>query len=111
MKNTVIIKFNIDGFHNYPNAPEQVNFLFFKHRHTFQIKAGYKVIDLNREREIFICRDEVINYLNESFGVPCEFGAMSCEMIANEILEFSKDDGMIWCEVWEEETGGARVEL
>jgi len=49
--------------------------------------------------------------LNESFGFPCQFGAMSCEMIAKEILEFASDDQMIWCEVWEEETGGARVEL
>lgn len=109
--NTVIIQFEVEGFHNYPDAPKEVKFLSFNHRHTFKIKAGYKVTDLNREREIFICRDEVLSYLNESFGVPCQFGAMSCEMIANEILEFSKEDGMIWCEVWEEETGGARVEL
>jgi hypothetical protein len=111
MKNTVIIQFDIEGYHNYPNAPAQVQFLSFMHRHTFTIKAAYLVTNLNREREIFICRDEVKSYLLESFGVPCHFGAMSCEMIANEVLRFSKDDGMIWCEVWEEETGGARVEL
>jgi hypothetical protein len=32
-------------------------------------------------------------------------------MIATDILDFSKEDGMIWCEVWEENTGGARVDL
>jgi len=111
MKNTVIIQFNIDGFHNYPNAPKKVEFLSLNHRHTFKIKAGFNVKDLNREIEIFIARDELISYLNESFGSPCQFGSMSCEMIANEILEFSKDDNMIWCEVWEENTGGARIEL
>jgi len=108
---SVIIQFEIEGFHNYPNAPQQVNFLSFDHRHTFKIKAGYKVSNLNREKEIFICRDEIKEYLIESYGSPCQFNNMSCEMIAKEILEFGSEDGMIWCEVWEEQTGGSRIEL
>lgn len=111
MKKSVIINFEIEGFHNYPEAPERVKFLSNNHRHTFIVKAGYKVDDLNREKEIFICRDYVKDYLNEAYGVPCQFDNMSCEMIAKDILEFAEEDGMIWCEVWEEETGGARVEL
>jgi len=111
MKNTVIVNFEIEGFHNYPNAPQKVDFLSSKHRHTFVIKVGYSVSDLNREKEIFIARDELKSYLYESYGSPCDFENMSCEMIANEILEFAEEDGMIWCEVWEEKTGGARVEL
>jgi hypothetical protein len=38
MKNTIIIQFEIEGFHNYPDAPEKVAFLSLKHRHTFQTK-------------------------------------------------------------------------
>lgn len=111
MKKQVIIQFEIEGLHNYPDAPEQVNFLKNSHRHTFTIKAGYSVNDLNREKEIFIQRDILKEYLNEAFGMPCQFKNMSCEMIATELLEFGQEDGMIWCEVWEEKTGGARVEL
>jgi hypothetical protein len=111
MKSEVIIQFEMEGFHNYPNPPEQVEFLKYPHRHTFMIKCGYKVTDLNREKEIFICRDIVKEYLNEAYGSPCQFENMSCEMIAKEILEFSKEDQMNWCEVWEENTGGAKVEL
>lgn len=111
MKNIIIIQLEIEGFHHYPNAPQEVEFLSFNHRHTFKLKAGYKVSDLNREKEIFLCRDEVREYLNESYGYPCQFKNMSCEMIAKEVLEFGMEDGMIWCEVWEEETGGARIEL
>jgi len=107
----VITQIKIEGFHYYPNAPKEVSFLSDKHRHTFTIKCAYKVKDLNREKEIFICRDEVNEYLNETFGNPCQFGSMSCEMIALEVLEFGQDDGMVSCEVWEEETGGAIVEL
>lgn len=111
MKTTVEIQFEIEGFHNYPNAPTQVEFLSYNHRHTFIVKCGYSVTDLNREKEIFICRDLVKEYLNEAYGIPCKFNSMSCEMIAKEILEFSIDDGMVWCSVWEENTGGAKVEL
>lgn len=111
MKTTVITQFEIEGFHNYPKAPDVVKFLSYNHRHTFIVKCGYQVEDLNREKEIFICRDEVKSYLIDSFGYPCDFENMSCEMIAKEILEFSEEDGMIWCEVWEEKTGGAKVEL
>lgn len=111
MRAEVITQISLEGFHNYPNAPEQVSFLSHKHRHTFIIKCGYEVTDLNREREIFICRDIVIDYLNESYGIPCDFNEMSCEMIAKDILEFGQEDGMIWCEVWEESTGGAKVTI
>lgn len=111
MITTVIVQFDIEGFHEYPGAPEVVSFLSNNHRHTFIIKAGYTVNHLNREREIFISRDELKSYLQESYGVPCKFDSMSCEMIATELIKFGKEDGMIWCEVWEENTGGARAEL
>lgn len=111
MKAIVITQFEIEGFHNYPYAPDSVRFLSYDHRHTFIIKCGYEVEDLNRQKEIFICRDELKSYLGETYGMPAQFKNMSCEMIAKEILMFAKCDGMIWCEVWEESTGGARIEL
>lgn len=111
MKKTVIIQFSVDGFHRYPNAPKEVEFLSNQHRHTFLIKCGFEVTDSNREKEIFICRDEIKNYINECYGVPAQFNDMSCEMIAEDILDFGLNDNMIWCEVWEEKTGGASVKI
>lgn len=111
MKTEVIIQFEIEGFHFWREAPVKVEFLSYEHRHSFVVKCGYEVSDLNREKEIFIQRDYIKHYLHECYGAPCYFNNMSCEMIATDILEFSKEDGMIWCEVWEENTGGARVEL
>lgn len=111
MKANVIIQIEVEGFHFYKDAPKEVIFLENNHRHTFIIKAAYLVKDFNREKEIFICRDEVKNYLKETYGDPCKFEGMSCEMIAKEILQFGFDDGMIWVEVWEEKTGGAKVEI
>lgn len=108
---TVIAAFEIEGFHHYPEAPKEVSFLSASHRHTFKVTCQYAVTGMNREKEIFMLRDELESYLGEAYGIPCQFGAMSCEMIADELLEFGKEDGMICCEVWEEATGGARVEL
>lgn len=108
---TVILDFDIEGFHFYPNAPKQVSFLQHNHRHIFQIRAGYKVEDSNREKEIFIHQDFIKEYLYESYGNPCHFDNMSCEMIAEEILEFAEEDGCVWVEVFEDGKGGARVDL
>lgn len=111
MKKTVILDFDVEGFHEYPNAPKKVEFLSYTHRHIFQIRAGYSVKDMNREKEIFIQQDFLKDYLFESYGSPCQFGSMSCEMIANEILMFATEDGCEWVEVFEDGKGGARVEL
>lgn len=41
-------------------------------------------------------------------GTHCMFGGMSCEHIAVAILEAFSE--VSWAEVWEENTGGGRVE-
>lgn len=107
---TVIVDFDIVGFHHYPGAPEKVDFLSHNHRHLFRIRAGYTVKDLNREKEIFIQQDVLTEYLIETYGYPCVFDAMSCEMIASDLLSFGQEDGLVWVEVFEDGRGGARVE-
>lgn len=110
-RKTVILDFDIEGFHHYPNPPKEVSFLEHNHRHIFQIRVGYNVSDLNREKEIFIQQDFLKEYLQESYGLPCQFENMSCEMIADDLLNFIKDDGGIWVEVFEDGKGGARVDI
>lgn len=111
MQRKVIIQLEVEGFHNYENAPSEVKFLSYPHRHTFVIKCEYEVLDLNREKEIFIQRELIKDQLIEWYGYPCQFNGMSCEMIAEELLTDAIEDGMVACEVWEESTGGARVSL
>lgn len=108
---TVITDFSIEGFHNYPNAPLGVEFLKYEHRHNFQIRCGYEVSHSNREKEIFLEQEAIKNLLVDHFGDPCIFGSMSCEMIAELILECFYPKGMIWCEVFEDGLGGARVAI
>lgn len=111
MKREIIIKFDIEGFHKYENAPEQVAFLRDLHRHTFKVKCGIKVNHNERDKELFMVRDEITEYINQVYGSPANFDNMSVESIAQEILEFAQEDGMMWVEVWEEDTGGARISL
>lgn len=111
MRRKVIIQFIVEGFHNYPDPPSEVKYLRNTHRHQFTIQVRYTVNHNNREKEIFIQREYLKEYLTENYGNPCHFNSMSCEDIASELLQFGKEDGMISCEVWEENTGGALVEL
>ena len=43
MNKTVILDFDLVGFHKWENAPEEVDFLSYKHRHNFRFRLGYKV--------------------------------------------------------------------
>ena len=110
-KKTVILDFDLIGFHFFKNAPEEVDFLKYNHRHIFRFRMGYNVLDMDREIEIFITEDNIKDYLTESYGSPCSFEGMSCEMIAEELLQFGKEDGCVWVEVFEDNRGGARVDL
>ena len=109
MKKTVILDFELVGFHYWDNAPAPVSFL--KSEHNFRFRLGFSVTDLDREIEIFMQEDLVKEYINEAYGTPCDFGSMSCEMIAKDLLEFGIEDDCIWVEVFEDNRGGARVDL
>lgn len=108
MKRSMIIDFDIEGFHHYPDAPDEVSFLEYNHRHLFQIRCGWGVEHNDREKEIFIYTDKVINWLVSKYGSPCQFGSMSCEMIAEEII-LNIFPSPEWVEVFEDGKGGARV--
>lgn len=103
---TVILDFDVDGFHRYPAAPAEVAFLRSSHRHLFRIQIEYTVETIDREREIFLEEAKVKQWLNERFGTPCRFGERSCEMIAHEIL---RAFGASSVRVLEDGRGGACV--
>lgn len=107
MKAFVLLDFDIVGFHRWPNAPEEVCFLRNNHRHIFQIKCKLPVGDLDREKEIFIETKKQQEMLFSEFGNPCLFGSMSCEHIAEYLMENNPD--MMSCEVLEDGKGGGMV--
>lgn len=91
------IRFEVEGFHNYPDASknhgELVKFLEQSHRHIFKFNCKKRVNHDNRDEEFILLRRKVKQYINKVFPVfesSCEcydFGSMSCEMIAKKILK------------------------
>lgn len=102
MKTFVGIRFEVEGFHNYPDASKNhgdlVKFLEQSHRHIFKFNCKKRVNHDNRDEEFILLRRKVKQYINQNFPVfesQCEcydFGSMSCEMIAKQLLkEFDFD--------------------
>lgn len=109
----VVISFSVEGIHAWPDIPlelEEVGFLKFPHRHNFHIKAKKKVDHDNRDIEIILLQREIKNHLKKNYwstDAQClMFNAMSCEMIAKELVQVF---GLEICEVLEDGENGAEV--
>ncbi len=87
MKKRVLTYNQIEGFHCYPNAPQFCTYLSDRHRHLFVIECRFRVENNNREIEINEQQHRIEEVLHNMFGNPCEFGDMSCEDIAQVLLE------------------------
>jgi hypothetical protein len=106
----IIVTLSIEGVHHWSNCPFQdVAFLKNKHRHLFHIRAIKQVSHSNRDVEIIMLKRSIETYIQNKYRNGyhcCNFGDMSCEMIADELLnEFTLNE----CEVLEDGENGARV--
>lgn len=97
---------DVDGFHQYKDAPESVAFLRNTHRHRFTIVCEFRVHESDREIEIFLQKEKIDKYLSAKYGTPCAFGNMSCESIA---LDITAAFSCTSCTVLEDGAGGAVV--
>jgi hypothetical protein len=113
-KTTIIVRLQVEGTHRFEKAKElfpSVSFLADRHRHIFHIAASKQVFHDDRDVEFILFKRNILNYIESNYkgfatGM-CEFGNMSCEMIAREILEYFECE---WVEVFEDGENGARVE-
>jgi hypothetical protein len=113
MQTHIVVTLQVEGFHKWPGAFEQVSFLRERHRHIFHIKCTKVVTDANREIEIICFKRKILGGLRlfwgspmASDGNPCEFGEMSCEMIAARLLDAFQ---LSSCEVLEDGENGGLV--
>jgi len=113
----VFCTFEIEGTHNWPACPfDEVAYLRAPHRHMFHVKAHKEVTHSDRDVEFIMLKHEMINYMlrkwasdgtkNQPCHKVCGFGAMSCEMIAKDLIE--RFD-LLQCEVSEDGENGAVV--
>ena len=112
MKTTLVMGFIVDGFHCWPGAVEQsderVHFLSTRHRHRFFFHLEVEVAnESSREIEFQVYARDTQDFIEETYGMPAEFGAMSCEEIA--LLLLLRDERLTSVRVMEDDEHGARV--
>lgn len=110
---TIYISFQIVGFHRWPDAakkcPEQAH-LAHRHRHVFFFELEKEVTETDRQIEILQYKSQIEKYLRGEFAskedpLVCEFGNMSCEMLAVELCNQFK---LSTCLVKEDNENGSR---
>ena len=104
----IIVKVPIEGIHYYENAPDEVDYLRYPHRHTFTIEAHKVVTHDNRETEFIMFQHQIRDWANQCYYDPlrklCNFGPFSCEQIAKDVKAVFNCEKVI---VWEDnEFGG-----
>lgn len=93
-KISIIIKLSVEGIHSFPKVEEyfqEVSFLIYPHRHTFNIECEFRVSHTERDREFILTKREINSYLHSKFfdlNLNClNFGGMSCESIAFDLFK------------------------
>ena len=114
MQTNIIVKLQVEGPHNWPDATDgagaEMHYLEYRHRHMFHIDARKEVFHDDRDVEFIMFKRKINRYLREMYYTSdldlCDFGSQSCEMIAEELYnEFD----LCYCAVYEDNENGAEV--
>lgn len=99
----IIVKLIYAGLHCWKDCPlDEVSYLRNLHRHNFYITCKKSVTHDDRDIEIIMFKHKINNYLEEKYSG--NFGTMSCEMIAKDLVNKFK---LSYCEVLEDNENGA----
>jgi hypothetical protein len=80
MTNWIWITTQFEGFHKYPDAPEEVSFLRERHRHIFKVRVWIEVFHNERDIEFILFKRFIESTIKNG-----EFNNMSCEQISDDI--------------------------
>lgn len=82
--NTIFITTSFEGIHCWNDAPDEVSFLRFPHRHIFGVRVEIEIRHDDREIEFILFK----NYINELVKrFEGDNRALSCEMMAQQMLD------------------------
>ena len=90
---SIIVKFDLEGYHKWPKAPEQYKRLESEHGHIFHFEVEIPVEHFDRFIEILEARRILRKDLLGSYGTggmreePCNFGGKSCEHLAKFLAD------------------------
>ena len=93
-KITIEVNWSSPGFHFWPEAPKEVKFLSYPHRHLFYFTVWAKVQEKDRELEFFLLQKQMKTLLGTLYGelyrLGFDFLNSSCEHIASRLLRKSR---------------------
>ena len=88
VEKNIWVTFQKEGIHKYPDAPDEVDFLRYPHRHMFHFKVQIEVYNDNRDIEFFIFK----RWLESLYADDIlQLDYKSCEMMADDLAKQIKD--------------------
>ena len=88
VKKNIWVTFQKEGIHKYPDAPDEVDFLRYPHRHMFHFKVQIEVYNDDRDIEFFIFK----RWLESLYADDIlQLDYKSCEMMADDLSKQIKD--------------------
>ena len=84
-KKRIFVTFQKEGIHQYPDAPEGVEFLKHPHRHMFHFRVEIDVFHDDREIEFILFKRELERLYSEG---TLELDYKSCEMMADDLAVY-----------------------
>jgi hypothetical protein len=102
----IVVNLQIEGIHYWKDCNiKEVEYLKNPHRHTFFIEVHKEVTHNDRDIEIIMFKNKIINYFGSQ---PVQFENKSCEDIAEYILYTFE---ACYVKVLEDNENGAILEL
>lgn len=80
MSTEIVVRFQVAGFHQWPDAPDNRSYLRDKHRHLFHVEASMPVSHNEREVEFH----DFLDFCRRRFPGG-DLGARSCESMAEAL--------------------------
>lgn len=91
---SIVVQLQVDGQHRFPDAPAEVEFLSYPHRHMFHVRVEVEVFHNNRDIEIIMLKHAIQQYFQETYpklhnrSRTYDMGTSSCESMAEELIYF-----------------------
>jgi hypothetical protein len=79
---SAVIRFAVEGWHRWPDAPPHRAYLAETHRHLFHVEVRLEVFHDDREVEYH----DLLDFCREAFPGG-DMGTSSCEMMAHALLQ------------------------
>ena len=88
MKKLIVVRTQFEGTHRYPDAPDEVAFLRYPHRHVFHVELQIEVYHDDRELEFIIVKRDLDAYIKWMFESCID---KSCEAMAELIRSYAHE--------------------